>query len=84
MRRRRLRKPSVAAGCDRSNPPPFPWGRAMAFGFGVLRLSPGAFWSMTPRELAAAAEGVYGRAPSAPSRATLEALMRDFPDGAQS
>lgn len=27
----------------------------MAFGFGVLRLSPAAFWSMTPRELAAAA-----------------------------
>jgi uncharacterized phage protein (TIGR02216 family) len=56
----------------------------MAFGLGVLRLSPGAFWSMTPRELAAAAVGVFGRAPSAPSRATLEALMRDYPDGAQS
>ena len=26
----------------------------MAFGFGQLRLSPEAFWRMTPRELAAA------------------------------
>lgn len=56
----------------------------MAFGFGVLRLSPRAFWSMTPRELAAAAVGVYGRVSAAPPRATLEALMRDYPDGAQS
>lgn len=53
----------------------------MAFGLGVLRLSPAAFWSMTPRELAAAAEGVYGRRTGAPSRAALESLMRAFPDG---
>ncbi|MBY6239753.1 phage tail assembly chaperone [Methylosinus sp. Sm6] len=53
----------------------------MAFGLGVLRLSPGAFWSMTPRELAAAAEGVYGLRPRAPSRTTLDHLMRAFPDG---
>ncbi|MEO1701462.1 MAG: phage tail assembly chaperone [Pseudomonadota bacterium] len=33
---------------------PFPWGEVMAFGFGHLRLSPSAFWSMTPMELAAA------------------------------
>lgn len=55
----------------------------MAFGLGVLRLAPEDFWSMTPRELQAAAEGVYGRAAGPPSRATLDALMRDFPDGAQ-
>jgi uncharacterized phage protein (TIGR02216 family) len=52
----------------------------MAFGLGVLRLSPSDFWSMTPRELASAAEGVYGVKPSAPSRAALDELMRAFPD----
>jgi uncharacterized phage protein (TIGR02216 family) len=52
----------------------------MAFGFGVLRLAPHDFWSMTPRELASAAEGVYGRRESAPSRAALAELMRSFPD----
>ncbi|MBG0810588.1 phage tail assembly chaperone [Methylosinus sp. H3A] len=62
-------------------PPAFPWARAMAFGLGVLRLSPRDFWAMTPRELACAAEGVYGRAAGAPSRDTLAALMRAFPDG---
>jgi len=62
-------------------PAPFPWARAMVFGLGVLRLSPRDFWSMTPRELASAAEGVYGRAAGAPSRDALAALMRAFPDG---
>ena len=33
---------------------PFPWDEAIGFGLGVLRLSPHAFWSMTPRELALA------------------------------
>jgi uncharacterized phage protein (TIGR02216 family) len=36
---------------------------------------------MTPRELASAAEGVYGRRSGAPSRASLDELMRAFPDG---
>jgi uncharacterized phage protein (TIGR02216 family) len=54
----------------------------MAFGFGVLRLSTHSFWSMTPRELAAAAQGIYGRRVDAPSRAILDDLMRAFPDGA--
>lgn len=66
------------------SPPPFPWARAMAFGLGVLRLSSRDFWAMTPRELASAAEGVYGRAGGAPSRDTLAALMRAFPDGEKS
>jgi uncharacterized phage protein (TIGR02216 family) len=52
----------------------------MAFGLGVLRLSSHDFWSMTPRELFFAAEGVYGPAPGAPSRAALDELMRRFPD----
>lgn len=52
----------------------------MAFGLGVLRLSSDQFWEMTPRELACAAEGVYGRASGAPSRGALDALMTLHPD----
>jgi len=63
-----------------SRPAAFPFARAMAFGLGVLRLSPRDFWSMTPRELAAAVEGVHGPAQRAPTRAALDALMRAFPD----
>ncbi|MDJ0449053.1 rcc01693 family protein [Methylocystis sp. JR02] len=59
---------------------PFPFSRAMAFGLGVLRLAPKDFWSMTPRELFHATEGVYGRAAGPPSRAMLDAMMREFPD----
>jgi uncharacterized phage protein (TIGR02216 family) len=59
---------------------PFPFTRAMAFGLGVLRLAPKDFWSMTPRELLRAAEGVYGRTDAAPSRAMLDALILRFPD----
>ena len=67
----------------RPSPEPFPWAEAMAFGFGALRLSSRDFWALTPRELAAAAEGVRGRArPSPPlTRARLEALMNAHPDG---
>ena len=54
----------------------------MAFGFGVLRLSPGDFWSLTPRELAAALEGRFGKPAQAPARETLRALMTAFPDEA--
>jgi uncharacterized phage protein (TIGR02216 family) len=54
----------------------------MAFGLGVLRLDSAAFWSLTPRELASAHEGVFGAPPKAMARGVLNALMRDFPDGA--
>lgn len=57
----------------------FPWREAMQFGFGVLKLDPKTFWSMTPRELAAAHAALYRHA--APiDRGSLAALMRDFPD----
>jgi len=52
----------------------------MRFGFGVLRLSPEAFWRMTPRELHCALCAVYGERPGAPTRDRLGALMRAFPD----
>jgi len=58
---------------------PFPWRAAIGFGLGVLRLSPDAFWRMTPRELAYAIEAATGR--RAPlDRAGFEQLMKRFPD----
>jgi uncharacterized phage protein (TIGR02216 family) len=65
---------------DAPTPAPFPWRAAMAFGLGVLRLSPNDFWSMSPRELAAAYEGVYGAPPERADGFDLQALMLAFPD----
>ena len=59
---------------------PFPWKQAMGFGLGVLRLSPEAFWGMTPRELAAAMETVLGPRQAALDRASFAALSARFPD----
>ncbi|MDY8109115.1 phage tail assembly chaperone [Fulvimarina sp. 2208YS6-2-32] len=56
----------------------------MRFGFGILKLSPEAFWAMTPREIAAvfpafsAFDG--GSGIGVPSRGCVAALMRRFPD----
>jgi uncharacterized phage protein (TIGR02216 family) len=47
-------------------------------GFGLLRLSPRDFWSMTPRELAAAMRDLG--VPAAPARSDLESLMAAYPD----
>ena len=61
----------------------FPWREVMAFGLGHLRWTPDAFWSATPHEILAAIEA--HRPPSAgeaPSRTTLDALMRAHPDPA--
>lgn len=54
----------------------------MGFGLGVLRLSPEAFWRATPREIAAAADGLTRRhaAPKPLARAELAALIARFPD----
>jgi uncharacterized phage protein (TIGR02216 family) len=52
----------------------------MAAGFGVLRLSPAAFWSMTPRELDAALGAVLGPAEGPPSRSELARLIERYPD----
>jgi len=52
----------------------------MAIGFGVLRLSSRDFWALTPRELAAAIEGLGGRTAAPLDHAALEALLRRYPD----
>lgn len=59
----------------------FPWGEAMQLGFGRLRLSSRQFWSMTPRELAAAAGAFAIQQPSAPDRKRLDDMLMKFPDG---
>lgn len=56
----------------------------MHAGFHLLRLTPQAFWSLTPREFAAMS-GAFRPAPSALAsadlgRADLEALMARYPD----
>lgn len=58
---------------------PFPWAAAMRFGLGVLRLAPRDFWSMTPRELAAAM-GRAGDPAGRPTRAWLERQIALRPD----
>jgi uncharacterized phage protein (TIGR02216 family) len=62
---------------------PFPWADAIGFGLGVLRLSPDAFWSMTPRELAFAIRALRGPAHEPMERAAFDGLMAKFPDGAK-
>lgn len=52
----------------------------MAFGLGVLRLPPDAFWRMTARELAAAMEAVFGSQAVPIDRASFAALRARFPD----
>ena len=58
---------------------PFPWDAIARFGFAVLRLTPEAFWKMTPRELALAMDAIGGR--TAPlARDDFEQLLQQFPD----
>ncbi len=59
---------------------PFAWKQVIGFGLGVLRLSPDAFWRMTPRELSCAIATVVGHAETRLDRVELEALMQTFPD----
>lgn len=53
----------------------------MATGFGLLRLSPAQFWSMTPREMERAMSVLSGGRAAAPGRSDLAELMQRFPDG---
>lgn len=61
----------------------FPWDETIAFGLGVLRWTPAAFWGATPLEIAAAARGAAGLGPAAdepPGAGDLAALIAAFPD----
>ena len=52
----------------------------MATAFGLLRLSPGDFWAMTPRELERAMSVLRPVSAGAPGRDELSALMNQYPD----
>ncbi len=54
----------------------------MTAGLGTLRLSPAHFWSMTPRELAAALDSLepWRVSTPPPTRRDLAALMIRYPD----
>lgn len=52
----------------------------MALALGVLRWSPDTFWRATPREFAAALEGLLGRRAQPAGRDDLTRLMAAFPD----
>ncbi len=52
----------------------------MRLALGRLGWSPEAFWRSTPRELAAALEGAFGRIGGAVDRPMLERLMAAYPD----
>ncbi|MEO1399544.1 MAG: phage tail assembly chaperone [Pseudomonadota bacterium] len=51
----------------------------MAFGLGILRLPPDAFWAMTPRELAAAM-GRVDRNQIVTTRRWLDEAASRYPD----
>jgi uncharacterized phage protein (TIGR02216 family) len=55
-------------------------GACLGVGLGLLRLSPDAFWAMTPREFAAAAGLSTGTARETPERGELSRMMAEFPD----
>jgi len=52
----------------------------MTAGLGVLRLAPKDLWAMTPRELAAALEGLAGGTAAPLGHAELAGLMARYPD----
>jgi uncharacterized phage protein (TIGR02216 family) len=60
----------------------FPFEVALGFAVARLRLSPSAFWALSPREFSACLRAVQGEAGffAPPARADLEALMARFPD----
>jgi uncharacterized phage protein (TIGR02216 family) len=52
----------------------------MAFGLGVLKLPPTAFWGMTLKELAAVCGGLTRAAGAPIGRRDLDALLSAYPD----
>jgi uncharacterized phage protein (TIGR02216 family) len=73
----------LSAGVERVERALLPWARLIGFGLGILRLSPAAFWRMTPRELLLAAEAMVGPSEAPLDRAGLTHLMQRYPDRAE-
>ncbi|WP_439576205.1 rcc01693 family protein [Phreatobacter sp.] len=61
-------------------PQPFPWEAVLRLALGVLGWSPESFWRATPRELAAALDGRFGRLTPPAGRTSLDRLMAAYPD----
>jgi uncharacterized phage protein (TIGR02216 family) len=59
---------------------PFPWKDTIGFGLGVLKLSPAAFWALTPRELSMAHSALFGEQAKPCNGGRLRDLMQQFPD----
>lgn len=68
------------SGAPALPPEPFPWEAVLRLALGGLGWTPEAFWRATPRELAAALEGRFGRSLAPAGRSTLERLMAAYPD----
>ena len=62
-------------------PAAFPWAEVLHAGLHSLRLSPQAFWALSPREFHIMAGGLRMRQ-GVPGRTDLAALMASFPDAA--
>lgn len=60
----------------------FPWAALFVVVIDRLRLSPNEFWALTIRELFMLLDGLSPKA-NRFERATLDALMKSFPDGDQ-
>jgi uncharacterized phage protein (TIGR02216 family) len=69
---------AAAARLTDARPQPFPWGAALHFGLGLLRLPPGTFWALSLRELMAL--GGAMRPMEGIDRAVLSTLMQRWPD----
>jgi uncharacterized phage protein (TIGR02216 family) len=52
----------------------------MRLALGVIGWPPDVFWRATPRELAAALDGRFGRTSAPVDRAALDRLMAAYPD----
>ena len=63
-----------------ARPQPFPWGAALHFGLGLLRLPPTTFWALSVKEFLALGGGM--RPVETIGRTDLETMMRQWPDGA--
>ena len=70
---------AAAARSTDARPQPFPWGAALHFGLGLLRLPPNIFWALSVREFLALGGGM--RSGDGIDRRGLEALMEKWPDG---
>ena len=69
---------AAAARSTDARAQPFPWGAALHFGLGLLRLTPNALWALSVREFLAL--GGAMRPSEGIDRRGLEALMEKWPD----